>query len=84
MELGFDHLKQLQGVWNEKYHFAMQKHSKKQDAPFSRPFGATEHDAQKLHAIWLLTIIVVRNPAHEVLCMRQAWNPQLSLPEILE
>ncbi|MDD7537775.1 MAG: hypothetical protein PUJ93_02175 [Oscillospiraceae bacterium] len=31
--------------------FAMQKHSKKQDAPFSRPFGATENDAQKLHAL---------------------------------
>ena len=50
------------------YHsFAMQKHSKKQDAPFSRPFGATENDAQKLHALWLLPMIVVRNPAHEVL-----------------
>ena len=47
--------------------FAMQKHSKKQDAPFSRPFGATENDAQKLHALWLLPMIVVRNPAHEVL-----------------
>ena len=46
----------------------MQKHSKKQDAPFSRPFGATEKDAQKLHALWLLPMIVVRNPAHEVLC----------------
>ncbi|MCI5754108.1 MAG: hypothetical protein MR033_05710, partial [Clostridiales bacterium] len=47
---------------------AMQKHSKKQDAPFSRPFGATENDAQKLHALWLLPMIVVRNTAHEVLC----------------
>ncbi|MCI5754514.1 MAG: hypothetical protein MR033_07870, partial [Clostridiales bacterium] len=45
----------------------MQKHSKKQDAPFSRPFGATENDAQKLHALWRLPMIVVRNTAHEVL-----------------
>ena len=42
--------------------------AKKQDAPFSRPFGATENDAQKLHALWLLPMIVVRNTAHEVLC----------------
>ncbi|MCI5753041.1 MAG: hypothetical protein MR033_00160, partial [Clostridiales bacterium] len=49
--------------------FAMQKHSKKQDAPFSRPFGATENDAQKLHALWLLPMIGVRNTAHEVLCV---------------
>ncbi|MBS7227730.1 MAG: hypothetical protein KIG29_05375, partial [Oscillospiraceae bacterium] len=33
-----------------------------------RPFGATEKDAQKLHALWLLPMIVVRNTAHEVLC----------------
>ena len=46
----------------------MQKHSKKQDAPFSRPFGATENDAQNLHALWLLPMTVVRNPAHEVFC----------------
>ena len=46
----------------------MQKHSKKYDAPFSRPFGATENDAQKLHAFRLLPIIVVRNTAYEVLC----------------
>ena len=52
--------------------FAMQKHSKKQDAPFSRPFGATENDAQKLHALWLLPMIVVRNPAHEVFCPEKA------------
>ena len=42
--------------------------AKKQDAPFSRPFGATENDAQKLHALLLLPMIVVRNTAHEVLC----------------
>ncbi|MDY3860413.1 MAG: hypothetical protein SO014_07265, partial [Candidatus Limivicinus sp.] len=48
--------------------FAMQKHSKQQDAPFSRPFGASENDAQKLHALRLLPMTVVRNPAHEVLC----------------
>ena len=42
--------------------------AKKQDAPFSRPFGATENDAQKLHALWLWPMIVVRNTAHEVLC----------------
>ena len=42
--------------------------AKQQDAPFSRPFGATEKDAQKLHALWLLPMIVVRNTAHEVLC----------------
>ena len=42
--------------------------AKIQDAPFSRPFGATENDAQKLHALWLLPMIVVRNTAHEVLC----------------
>ena len=47
--------------------FAMQKHSKKQDAPFSRPFGATENDTQKLHALWLLPMLVARNTAHEVL-----------------
>ena len=47
--------------------FAMQKHSKQQDASFSRPFGATEHDAQKLHVLWLLPMIVVRKTAHEVL-----------------
>ena len=47
--------------------FAMQKHSKKQDAPFSRPFGAIENNAQKLHALRLLPMIVVRNTAHEVL-----------------
>ena len=46
--------------------FAMQKHSKKQDASFSRPFGATEKDAQTLHALWLFPMIVVRDPAHEV------------------
>ena len=46
----------------------MQKHSKKYDAPFSRPFGATKNDAQKLHAFRLLPIIVVRNTAYEVLC----------------
>ena len=45
----------------------MQKHSKKKDALFSRPFGATENDAQKLHALRLLPVIVVRNTAHEVL-----------------
>ncbi|MCI5993214.1 MAG: hypothetical protein MRZ24_04175 [Clostridiales bacterium] len=50
----------------------MQKQSKKQDAPFSRPFGANENDAQKLHALWLLPMIVVRNPAHEVLCLSEA------------
>ena len=49
--------------------FAMQKHSDKQDAPFSRPCGATENDAQKLHARRLLPVIVVRNIAHEVLCL---------------
>ena len=27
--------------------------AKQQDEPFSRPFGATENDAQKLHALWL-------------------------------
>ena len=43
----------------------MQKHSKKQDAPFPRPFGATENDAQKLHAHDLLPMIVVR-----ILCMK--------------
>ena len=42
--------------------------AKIQDVPFSRPFGATEKDAQKLHALWLLPMIVVRNTAHEVLC----------------
>ena len=36
--------------------FAMQKHSKK--------------DAQKLHALWLLPFIAVRNTAHEVLCQK--------------
>ena len=41
--------------------------AKQQDAPFSRPFGATENDAQKLHALWLLPVIVVCNTAHEVL-----------------
>ena len=38
-----------------------------QDAPFSRPCGATENDAQKLHARWLLPMIGVHNTAHEVL-----------------
>ena len=45
----------------------MQKHRKKQDAPFSHPFRATENDAQKLHARRLLPMIVVRNTAREVL-----------------
>lgn len=38
----------------------------KLDAPFSRPFGATEKDAQILHALELLPMIVVCNTAHEV------------------
>ncbi|MDD7537500.1 MAG: hypothetical protein PUJ93_00735, partial [Oscillospiraceae bacterium] len=46
--------------------------AKKQDAPFSRPFGATENDAQKLHALWLLPMIVVRNTAHEVSCLERS------------
>ena len=50
----------------------MQKPSKKQDAPLSRPFGATENDAQNLHALRLLPMIVVRNPAHEVFCLEKA------------
>ena len=54
--------------------FAMQKHSKKQDAPFSRPFGATENDAQKLHALWLLPMIVVCNTAHEVSCREKGFH----------
>ena len=45
--------------------FTMQKHSKIEDAPFSRPFGATENDAQKLHELWLFPMIAVRNTAHE-------------------
>ena len=65
----------------------MQKHSDKQDAPFSRPCGATENDAQKLHARRLLPVIVVRNIAHEVLClyrhedrMRDAYMPPVRGP----
>ena len=42
--------------------------AKKQDAPVSRPFGTTEKDAQKLHALWLLPMTAVRNTAHEVSC----------------
>ena len=39
--------------------------AKNQDAPFSRPHqGGTENDAQKLHALWLLPMIVVRR--HEI------------------
>ena len=44
--------------------------AKTQDAPFFRPFGATENHAQKLHALWLLPMTVVRNTAHEVLRRR--------------
>ncbi|MDD5913571.1 MAG: hypothetical protein PUC62_04710, partial [Oscillospiraceae bacterium] len=51
--------------------------AKKQDAPFSRPFGATENDAQKLHALWLLPMIVVRNTAHEVLCGNTPHSPRV-------
>lgn len=31
----------------------MQKHSKRENAPFFRPFGASEKDVQKLHALHL-------------------------------